>query len=155
MIQKNEMSFTELSSLFSSLSKASEKQLRTEESALFKQLADYYLPKSEFIEGAKFSDLAEQIRQDLNSGFADARNEAEMNKDRGALRALTWGEKVTKILNSLITRYDKQQNALLEQTSIHVCEICGFVYIGDDAPSICPVCKVPNTKINPVQREVV
>ncbi len=35
------------------------------------------------------------------------------------------------------------------------CEICGFVYIGDIPPDICPVCKVPSFKITPVQKEVV
>ncbi|MGB4659930.1 MAG: rubredoxin, partial [Mobilitalea sp.] len=72
--------------------------------------------------------------------------------DRGALRALTWGEKVTKILASLLGRYEKQKDSLLENTNIYVCEICGFVYIGDIAPEICPVCKVPSLKIVQIQR---
>ena len=27
--------------------------------------------------------------------------------------------------------------------NVYVCEICGFAYVGDDAPDICPVCKAP------------
>ena len=30
---------------------------------------------------------------------------------------------------------------------IFVCEVCGFVYIGNEKPEICPVCKVPNFKL--------
>ena len=37
-------------------------------------------------------------------------------------------------------------DVMLENTGIYVCTICGFVYIGDDLPEVCPVCKVPNRK---------
>jgi rubrerythrin len=63
-----------------------------------------------------------------------------------------WGEKVTKMLSSILNRYEKQQDELLENTKIYVCDICGFVYIGDELPDICPVCKVPNTKLTQIQR---
>ena len=33
---------------------------------------------------------------------------------------------------------------MLENTGVYVCTICGFIYIGDKLPDVCPVCKVPN-----------
>ncbi|WP_334290398.1 rubredoxin-like domain-containing protein [Lacrimispora saccharolytica] len=32
--------------------------------------------------------------------------------------------------------------------------MCGFVYIGDDVPAICPVCKVPSLKITQIPKGV-
>ncbi|MGI5902217.1 MAG: rubredoxin-like domain-containing protein [Desulfitobacteriia bacterium] len=29
--------------------------------------------------------------------------------------------------------------------------MCGFVYIGDKLPEVCPVCKVPNWKFEKVE----
>ena len=66
--------------------------------------------------------------------------------DRGAKRALVWSEKVTRILKSLLARYQKEGEAFFENTNVYVCTICGFVYIGDILPDVCPVCKVPNWK---------
>lgn len=43
-------------------------------------------------------------------------------------------------------------NDLLEYTKIYVCDICGFVYIGEMPPALCPVCKVPSFKITEVGR---
>ena len=72
--------------------------------------------------------------------------------DRGAKRALVWSEKVTRILNSILTRYKEEGNKMLENTNVYVCEICGFVYIGDEPMDICPVCKVPKLKIHQIRR---
>jgi len=68
---------------------------------------------------------------------------------------LVWGEKVSKLLKSLLVRYEKQKQGLLENTSVWVCEICGFVYVGERPPEICPICKVPGFKIHAVQKEAV
>jgi rubrerythrin len=40
---------------------------------------------------------------------------------------------------------------MLENTGVYVCTICGFIYIGDDLPEVCPVCKVPNWKFEQVK----
>lgn len=37
---------------------------------------------------------------------------------------------------------------------IWVCTVCGFVYVGDKAPELCPVCKVPAWKFEKVERRV-
>lgn len=147
-----ELSFMELSALCSNLSKGCEKQYRTEEADLFRQLAEYYGGKGSKAYKAQVSDLVTLIEADLSSGYENANRCAAAALDRGALRALTWGEKVSRILSSLLNRYEKKGDALLENTNVYVCEICGFVYIGDEAPEICPVCKVPNLKIVKIQR---
>ncbi len=137
----------ELSALFSNLSKGCEKQYRNEESDLFHKLAEYYDQKSNEIHEATVADLSELIKKDLDLNYEKANQHAADVADRGTLRALTWGEKVTRILSSILNRYEKQRDGLLENKKIYICEICGFVYIGDKAPEICPVCKVPNLKI--------
>lgn len=149
-----EMSFGEISALCSNLSKGCEKQYLSEEAGLFGQLAEYYNSKSESVQTNDFQELAELILKDIDR-YAAAKSISAAHTDRGALRALVWGEKVTRILSSLLNRYEKQKDSLIEATNIYVCEICGFVYIGNEPPNICPVCKVPNIKIKKIEREAV
>lgn len=149
-----ELSFGELSALCSNLSKGCEKQYRPEEAGLFTQLAEYYNSKSVTADANQFETLSALIQKDLES-YATANSVSAAQADRGALRALVWGEKVTRILSSLLSRYEKQKDALLENTNVYVCEICGFVYIGDEPPEICPVCKVPSMKIKKIEKEAV
>lgn len=149
-----ELSFGELSALCSNLSKGCEKQYRVEEAGLFAELAKYYNSKSEPKETNQFETLNALIQKDIDS-YATANSVSAAQADRGALRALVWGEKVTRILSSLLSRYEKQKDALLENTNVYVCEICGFIYIGDEPPEICPVCKVPSMKIRKIEKEAV
>ncbi len=149
-----ELSFGELSALCSNLSKGCEKQYRPEEAGLFAQLAEYYNGKSEPADTDQFEALSALIEKDLES-YVTANSVSAVQTDRGALRALVWGEKVTRILASLLSRYEKQKDALLENTNVYVCEICGFVYVGDQPPEICPVCKVPSMKIRKIEKEAV
>ena len=153
MEELRELTVEEGSALCSNLAKACSKQLRSEEADLFDQLAKYYRSQSSEKTGKSFSDLMSLIQHDLESGYSDTNHQAAIDKDRGTMRALTWGEKVSKILKSLLDRYEKQKDALLENTNIYVCEICGFIYIGDVPPEICPICKVPGFKMQKVQRE--
>lgn len=150
-----EMSYGELSALCSNLAKGCEKQYRMTEAGLFQQLADYYQSKRVPAEADQFSALTALIQQDLAGGYPAAGSVAAEKVDRGALRALVWGEKVTKILASLLSRYEKQKEDLLNNTNVYVCEICGFVYIGEQPPEICPVCKVPNMKIRRIEKEAI
>lgn len=147
-----ELSAGELSALCSNLAKGCEKQYKNEEAELFHVLADYYEAKSSPASTRAFSDLLALIEQDLSSGFPNANELSKANADRGALRALTWSEKVTRILNGLIGRYEREGDAMLEGTNVYVCEICGFIYVGDEPPAICPICKVPNMKLEQVRR---
>lgn len=150
-----ELSFGELSALCSNLSKGCEKQYRPEEAGLFAQLAEYYESKSKPSESKQMDDLSALVRKDLEDSYPGAGSISAAHSDRGALRALVWSEKVTRILASLLSRYEKQKDALLENTNVYVCEICGFVYLGDEPPEICPVCKVPNMKIRKIEKEAI
>ncbi|NCC51270.1 MAG: rubredoxin [Spartobacteria bacterium] len=147
-----ELSVGELSALCSNLSKACAKQYLKEESGLFDRLATYYAGQVQPPEEKDWSAIMALIEQDLGSSFPSVNRVAGDQADRGALRALVWGEKVTRILKSLVNRYKTSGDAMLENTNVYVCEICGFVYVGDAPPAVCPVCKVPNTKITQVQR---
>jgi rubredoxin len=146
-----ELSPLEISALCSNLARGCEKQYKPEEAELFKELAGYFKSVSAPSEDPNFSRLLDLIEKDLKEGFPNANAVATDAKDRGALRALTWSEKVTRILKSLLTRYQKEGEAMLENTGVYVCTICGFIYIGDKLPEVCPVCKVPNWKFEKVE----
>lgn len=144
-----ELTSLETSALCSNLARGCEKQYKFKEAELFTKLAGYFKEGSQPAKEASFDRLLELIEKDLQEGFPRA-NEAAA-EDRGTLRALVWSEKVTRILKSLLGRYDKEGDAMFENTGVYVCTICGFIYIGDDLPDICPVCKVPNWKFEEIQ----
>lgn len=147
-----ELTAGELSALCSNLARGSEKQYLSEETALFMQLADYFKNITPEEPEADVSRLLSMLHEDLESGYPAANEAAGVKPDRGALRALVWGEKVSRIVNSILQRYEKEGDALLEHTNIYVCDICGFIYIGDTPPALCPVCKVPGWKMTKVER---
>lgn len=147
-----ELSAGELSALCSNLANGCEKQHLTEETDLFYQLADFYKSKMSSQRGKDLDVVAKLLDVDLSVGYSKANTVAVSNGDRGALRALVWGEKVSRMINSLLDRYAKEGDAMFEKTKIYVCDICGFVYVGNDLPEICPVCKVPNYKISQIGR---
>ena len=142
----------EMSALFSNLSKGATKQYLEEESKLFTELSDYYKGRTTTVAENSFNDVRLDIEKDINHTYPRANAIADSKEDRGAKRALLWTEKVTKITDSLLARYEKQGDAILENTKVHVCDICGFIYIGDNLPEICPVCKVPKFKIIEIGR---
>jgi rubredoxin len=147
-----ELSSGELSALFSNLAKGCEKQQLKEEMNLFQQLADYYNSRRIAAKAESLDDIAGMLKTDLSESFPAASLTASAKLDRGALRALVWSEKVSRMLSSLLNRYAKAGDAMLENTNIYVCDICGFIYLGDSLPEVCPVCKVPNFKISQVGR---
>lgn len=146
-----ELSPLEMSALCTNLARGCEKQYKPEESALFTELAQYFKSASGSAEDPSFDKLLNLIKNDLNEDLPNANAIASDKKDRGALRALTWTEKVTRMLNSILARYEKEGEAMLNNTGIYVCSICGFIYIGDGLPDLCPVCKVPNWKFDEVE----
>ena len=72
---------------------------------------------------------------------------ANQYQDRGAKRIITWATKTTNIIKYIIENYQKNGVNYLKDVKIWVCDICGYVYIGNDVPKICPICKVPSLKI--------
>ena len=89
--------------------------------------------------------LAESLRRDVGD-YPALRAAADKAHDRGAARICVWGEKVTRMLSSLLDRYLREGEAMLEGQEIWVCSTCGFVWIGEAPPELCPVCKVPAWK---------
>ena len=128
-----------------------EKQYKLKEAELFYELADYFKAITAPYKDPSYNKLIDLVEKDLEEGIPNAKAISSDAKDRGALRALTWGEKVTRILNSLLTRYQKEGEAMLQNTGVYVCTICGFIYTGDTPPDLCPVCKVPDWKFEKVE----
>lgn len=148
-----ELSPLEVSAICSNLARGCKKQYKPEEEKLFRELAQYYSNGAVPAENPRYKDLLDLIDNDLNEGFPSANAVAQDLKDRGALRALVWSEKVTRILKSLLSRYEKEGDGVVENTGVYVCTICGFIFIGDNPPDLCPVCKVPNWKFEKIEGE--
>jgi rubredoxin len=146
-----ELSPLEVSALCTNLARGCEKQYKLEEAALFRELADHFKSAATPAKDPSFEKLLELIENDLEQGFVTANAVAAEQNDRGAKRALVWSEKVTRILKSILNRYLKEGDAMLEKSEIYVCTICGFIYIGNNLPELCPVCKVPNWKFERIQ----
>ena len=62
--------------------------------------------------------MKECLQEDLTHYQPALRQEAQAAKDRGVLRALTWQEKVTMLLESLLVRYETEGETMLEGVPI-------------------------------------
>lgn len=144
------LSAGQLAALCSNLARGCEKQYKQEEADLFKQLTDYFTAVVPAVNDASVEKLAKELQTDANN-YAAVRATADANADRGAARVCVWGEKVTRMLSSLVNRYLNEGEAMLKDTNIWVCTTCGFVYIGDTPPELCPVCKVPDWKFEKIE----
>ena len=144
------LSAGQLAALCSNLARGCEKQYKQEEAGLFRQLADYFTAVVPAVNDASVEKLAKELQTDAEN-YAAVRATADANADRGAARICVWGEKVTRMLSSLVNRYLNEGEAMLKDTNIWVCTTCGFVYIGDTPPELCPVCKVPDWKFEKIE----
>lgn len=144
------LSAGQLAALCSNLARGCEKQYKQEEADLFKQLADYFIAVVPAVNDASVEKIAKELQTDADN-YAAVRATADANADRGAARVCVWGEKVTRMLSSLANRYLNEGEAMLKDTNIWVCTTCGFVYIGDTPPELCPVCKVPDWKFEKIE----
>lgn len=140
----------ELSAVCSNLARGCEKQYKADQAAAFMRLADWLRGRAEPIANTTFDALLDKIEQDLSGGYPAANAVSSRTGDRGALRSLVWSEKVTRMLQSLLTRYAREGEAMLRDTGVWVCTICGFVYVGETPPELCPVCKVPGRKLEKI-----
>lgn len=140
-----------LSSVFSNLARGCEKQYKSVESELFKELASYFAAAVPPVENSSLSMLSNEVNNNLTSAYPSAVSAATSKEDRGTLRITVWGEKVTRIIESLLSRYEKEGDSFIKDTHIWVCSVCGFIYVGDKAPDICPVCKVPDWKFEKIE----
>ena len=140
----------QLAALCTNLARGCEKQYKEEESKLFAELAAYFTAAVPPAEDASVEALAKQLQDEIGS-YPGTRAAADIVRDRGAARALVWGEKVSRMLSSLVGRYLEEGEAMLEGTEIWICTACGFVYIGETPPELCPVCKVPSWKFEKIE----
>ena len=139
-----------IDALFSNLARGAEKQYMEKEPVLFRRISEYFAAVVPSISDADINMLRAISAEDIDNAYPQTKAIASSKGDRGALRACTWGEKVERILQALLDRYRSEGESFLENTEVWVCSICGFVYIGDNPPSICPVCKVPDWKFEKV-----
>ncbi len=144
------LSAGQLAALCSNLARGCEKQYKDETAGLFGELADYFTAVVPAVNDASVERLAEMLRNDIDS-YGGVRAVADESGDRGAARVCVWGEKVTRMLSSLVGRYLEEGEAMLEGTDIWICTICGFVYVGETAPPACPVCRVPDWKFEKIE----
>ena len=145
------MSAGELAALCSNLARGCEKQYQEKEAALFREIADYLSAAQPPVPDPSLDKLIELIRQDLSQGYPELTASAVAAGDRGTQRICVWGEKVTRMLESLLNRYQRDGEVFLKDTQVWVCTVCGFIYVGDNAPQICPVCKVPAWKFEKIE----
>ncbi len=144
------LSIGQMAALCSNLARGCEKQYKAEEMKLFTQLAEYFTSITPAIQDAEVKNISEMLMKDTEERYQTLTAVGKEKGDRGALRVCVWGEKITRMLSSLLERYNEEGEAFLENTEIWVCSICGFVYVGDQPPAICPVCSVPPWKFDKV-----
>lgn len=140
-----------LAALCSNLARGCEKQYRPEEAAQFQMLADFFTAAAPAPVDGSLDRLLALIEADLQEGYPALQSAARAQGDRGTQRICVWGEKVTRILDSLLRRYQREGEAFLQDTQVWVCSVCGFVYVGEEPPELCPVCKVPAWKFEAVE----
>lgn len=147
----DELTPLEMSALCSNLARGCEKQYKFEQAQLFSELAEYFKGQAQPTQNPDFDKLLSAVEEDLETGFPYAQAVATELKDRGALRALAWSEKVTRILKSLLTRCKTEGDAMFKDKEVYVCTICGYIHVGDTLPELCPICKVANWKLDKVE----
>ncbi len=147
----HKMSFAELSALCSNLAKSCERQYLFEEAQLFSTLADYYKSNTLPQPDGSVDKLLDLMEWDLAENYVNADNAAQIANDRGSKRILRWSKNVTRISDAILSRYKFQGEEFLKNSSVYICEICGYIYIGDTLPPVCPVCRVANFRIVKVE----
>ena len=140
-----ELSNSEIAYICSNLAKACEKQYLEEEKNLFQELYTHYISKEENKDGT-LSDIQNNVKHDTEE-FKKAMDIADKYQDRGAKRVINWASKATNMMNVILNNYNEKGIDYIKNTKIWVCDICGFIYIGDIPPKTCPICKVPSFKI--------
>lgn len=140
-----ELSNYEISLICSNLARGCEKQYLEEEKDLFRELSNYYEDLEEDKTGS-LDDVINIVNSDINN-FSKAMEAFSKYDDSGAKRVVNWANKSTNIMKVVIDTYKEKGIDYIKNTKIWVCDICGFVYIGDNTPKVCPVCKVPSLKI--------
>ena len=139
-----------LAALFSNLARGAEKQYKAKESEALGRIAEFFTSAVPSIPDADLELVRSLSEECTGSSYPAAKATASAKGDRGALRACTWAEKVERIIQVLIARYESEGEAFLDGVEVWVCSVCGFIYVGNEPPAMCPVCKVPAWKFEAV-----
>ncbi len=138
-----------LSAIFSNLSKAAEKQDHPDESKIFEKLSgEYWKPDPA---NGGLDALKAGIEIDLSDNYAGVSSMADDLLDSGTQRCVKWGNKVSSIQRSLLSRYASKGEAIFEDKNLYVCEACGFIALSEDFPELCPICKAPASRFSRVK----
>lgn len=140
-----------LAAICSNLARGQEKQYQEEGQKLFLELANYFTTLTNLPKESSLATLAKLVNDDLDNKYLNLTAKAKEVSDRGAQRICVWGQKATNMTKALLERYQKEGPNFLDGQKIFVCSVCGFIYIGQKAPSICPVCKVPDWKFTEME----
>lgn len=103
----------EMSIICSNLARGCEKQDMLKESESYRKLAEFFRSKAEPVSEASTEKLLELLDKDLSVGFPYGNAVAGEKSDRGALRCQVWAEKVTRMLQSLLVRYQAEGEKML------------------------------------------
>ena len=144
----------EMSAVCSNLARGCEKQYLAQEAGWYRELETYFKASAGSSGDATFDALLTLAQSDLDNGIPEAQAITKAENDRGAQRALVWDDKVTRIHKSLLNRYLREGEAMLESVNAYVCTACGFIYLGTEPPELSPVCKVPSWKFEKVEGRV-
>lgn len=145
-----QMSYAELSALCSHLANSCEIQHLFREAQQFTVLADYYQTRTAQPMDASIDQLASLLEEDIAGAYVRVDAAAEAAGDRGAKRILKWSKGVTQATSGILSRYQSQGGQFLQNTGVYICEICGYILIGDTMPRGCPICHVSNIRIEKV-----
>ena len=149
----NGLTSGQLASLFSNLARGFEKQYKEKEAKLSLEIAAYFTSIKPVRSSVSIEELSVMLQKDI-ANYPAVRAIADDQDDRGAARVCVWGEKVTRMLSSLVDQYRQQGERMTADKNIWICSVCGFVYVGDLPPALCPVCKVPEWKFEKIDRRV-
>jgi rubrerythrin len=80
-------------------------------------------------------------------------DEAKESEDNDAVRTFTFAIEAEK---THANEYERALEAMkekkdLEKTAYHVCPVCGYTFVGDELPDICPVCSAPKAKFEEIK----
>jgi rubredoxin len=115
------------------------------------KLAKYFSDITPEVQDDTIEDLSNSIMSDIDEQYVEIDKIAKAHQDRGTQRACVWGEKVTRMLNSLVNRYVDKGEEIFEDSEVWLCTICGFIFIGKNPPEKCPVCKVQSSKFEKIE----
>ncbi len=146
-----ELTAGEMAAVCSNLARGCEKQYNNEAAALYRDIAAYFTAAMPEEKEATIEKLERLLQRELSELYPKFSAVSKENGDRGAQRVCVWGEKVTNMLLSLVSQYREMGESLLTGKKVWLCTVCGFMFVGDRPPEICPVCKVPDWKFTEVE----